>query len=131
MKINGGCHCGFIAYEAEVDPEKVIVCHCTDCQTLSGAPFRTVAFAQEDGFKLTRGTLKVYLKIADSGNQREQTFCPECGSPVYAATLGGQSRILGLRVGLIKQRDELVPKLKYFGKSAQTWLGVLESLPDA
>ncbi len=131
MKINGGCHCGHIAYEAEIDPAQVIVCHCTDCQTLSGTPFRTVAFAPEDSFKLTSGTLKVYVKIADSGNEREQTFCPECGSPIYSAPHGGDSRSLGIRVGTVKQRDELVPKTKYFGKSAQTWLGVLESLPEA
>jgi hypothetical protein len=34
MKIDGRCHCGYIAYEAEIDPENVLVCHCTDCQTL-------------------------------------------------------------------------------------------------
>ena len=32
MKIDGGCHCGAITYEAEVDPEKTSICHCTDCQ---------------------------------------------------------------------------------------------------
>jgi len=130
MKIDGRCHCGHIAYEAEIDPETVIVCHCTDCQTLSGAPFRTVAFASEDDFKLTSGTLKIYVKLADSGNEREQTFCPECGSPIYSAPHGGSSRRLGLRVGAIRQRDRLVPKSKYFGASAQTWLGILETLPD-
>jgi hypothetical protein len=35
MKIDGGCHCGYIAYEAEADPAKAMICHCTDCQTLS------------------------------------------------------------------------------------------------
>jgi hypothetical protein len=42
MKIDGGCHCGYIAYEAEADPAKTYICHCTDCQTLSGSAFRTV-----------------------------------------------------------------------------------------
>lgn len=36
MKINGRCHCGEITFEAEGDPNAVNVCHCTDCQTLSG-----------------------------------------------------------------------------------------------
>jgi hypothetical protein len=26
MKIDGRCHCGYITYEAEIDPEKVMVC---------------------------------------------------------------------------------------------------------
>jgi hypothetical protein len=39
MKIDGGCHCGYITYEAEADPEKTTICHCTDCQRLSGSAF--------------------------------------------------------------------------------------------
>ena len=31
MKIDGGCHCGHISFEAEIDSEKVVACHCTDC----------------------------------------------------------------------------------------------------
>ena len=33
MKIDGRCHCGCVTYEAEIDPEKVLICHCGDCQT--------------------------------------------------------------------------------------------------
>lgn len=40
MKITGGCHCGAIRYEAEVDPATAGICHCTDCQVLSGTAFR-------------------------------------------------------------------------------------------
>ena len=41
MKIQGGCHCGYITYEAEIDPEKVSICHCTDRQSGSGSAYRT------------------------------------------------------------------------------------------
>ena len=51
MKIDGGCHCGYIAYEAEVDPEQTAICHCTDCQTLSGSSFRTVVPAPDHSFR--------------------------------------------------------------------------------
>jgi len=37
MKIDGHCHCGQITFEAEVDPNSVMICHCTDCQRLSGS----------------------------------------------------------------------------------------------
>jgi hypothetical protein len=40
MKVTGGCHCGHITYEAEVNPATVRVCHCTDCQRLTGTAFR-------------------------------------------------------------------------------------------
>ena len=51
MKIDGRCHCARITYEAEIDPEKVLICHCGDCQTLTGSTFRTVALTYEDTFK--------------------------------------------------------------------------------
>ena len=68
MKITGGCHCGQITYEAQADPDNTLICHCTDCQVISGAPYRTVVFASEENFTLTSDTLKTYIKTADSGN---------------------------------------------------------------
>jgi hypothetical protein len=50
MKIDGGCHCGYITFEAEADPEKTTICHCTDCQHLSGSAFRTVVRVAGDTF---------------------------------------------------------------------------------
>ena len=72
MKIDGSCHCGAIAYEAEIDPETVGICHCTDCQQLTGTAFRVTAFAPGSAFRIVRGTPKVYVKTAESGNQRAQ-----------------------------------------------------------
>ncbi|MEE2981361.1 MAG: hypothetical protein VYA71_07460 [Pseudomonadota bacterium] len=42
MDVDGGCHCGHVTYQAVIEPDRVFVCHCTDCQTLSGATFRIV-----------------------------------------------------------------------------------------
>ncbi len=122
MNINGGCHCGHITYEAEIDPEKVAICHCTDCQTLSGSAFRTVAPSKKGSFKLLSGELKVYIKTAESGAKRPQAFCPECGTPIYATAVGDGPKIYGIRVGTIQQRDVLAPVRQVWTRSAQHWL---------
>ena len=122
MNINGGCHCGHITYEAEIDPEKVAICHCTDCQTLSGSAFRTVAPSKKGSFKLLSGELKVYIKTAESGAKRPQAFCPECGTPIYATAVGDGPKIYGIRVGTIRQRDALAPVRQVWTRSAQHWL---------
>ncbi len=129
MKIDGGCHCGAITYEAEIDPEKVEICHCTDCQTLSGSAFRTVVKTPEEQFKLLSGEPKTYVKTAESGTKRAQTFCPECGSPVYATSAGDGPKLFSIRLGTARQRDELPPKVQYWIRSAQRWLADLESVP--
>jgi hypothetical protein len=122
MKIDGSCHCGNIIFEAEVDPEKVLICHCTDCQTLSGAAYRTVAPVTDNLFQLLRGELKVYIKTAEDGTLREQSFCPDCGTPIYAGPVEGDSGMLGIRVGAIRQRDQLAPQKQYYRDSAQHWV---------
>jgi hypothetical protein len=40
MKTDGGCYCGEITYEADVDPDRVFICNCTDCQRMSGSAIR-------------------------------------------------------------------------------------------
>lgn len=122
MKIDGGCHCGKIAYEAEIDPEHVEICHCTDCQILSGSAFRTIAMTVEDGFTLLSGTLKLYVKTAESGRQRAQAFCADCGTPIYACAVGDGPKIYGIRAGTARQRAQLVPKMQIWFRSILPWL---------
>lgn len=129
MKIDGGCHCGAITYEAEIDPEKVVICHCTDCQALSGSAFRTVVLTAAENFKLLSGTPKTYVKTAQSGNKRAQVFCPDCGAHLYAGPVETGTGMLGLRGGTIRQRAELVPKTQVWGASALPWLKDLASVP--
>ncbi|MDQ6881772.1 MAG: GFA family protein, partial [Pseudomonadota bacterium] len=62
MKIDGSCHCGQISFTAEIDPAQVAVCHCTDCQVLSGAPFRTIVTSRIETFAL-RCQPKTYIKV--------------------------------------------------------------------
>jgi hypothetical protein len=125
MKIDGGCHCGYISYEAEIDPEKVVICHCTDCQTLSGSAFRTIALTHENAFRLLSGEPKIYVKTGESGTKRVQSFCPECGTPIYSSTIANGPKVYGVRVGTSRQRDQLVPKTQLWCRSSQRWLADL------
>src|SRR5207244_6390233 len=84
MKVTGRCHCGQITFEAEIDPAQVRVCHCTDCQTLTGTAFRTTVPSLPGTFVLRSGAPKIHIRTAASGNQRAEAFCPDCGAAPYA-----------------------------------------------
>ena len=131
MKIDGACHCGNITYQAEIDPEKVRICHCTDCQTLSGTAFRTVVPTPEQDFVVLTGSPKTYIKTAESGEMRAQVFCPDCGAHIYATSVGLGAKVMGLRVGCIQQRSALTPKKQYWTRSALAWVKDLAALPGA
>ncbi len=127
MKIDGGCHCGYIAYEAEIDPDEVAICHCTDCQTLSGSAFRTAVPAAREAFRLRSGQPKIYVKTAESGAKRIQAFCPECGTSIYSTAVG-EALIFMIRVGTARQRAELFPKKQIWCRSALDWVMDLGSI---
>ena len=55
MKIDGRCHCGYVTFEAEADPETTTICNCTDCQTMSGAPLRAIIVARPGTFVISVG----------------------------------------------------------------------------
>lgn len=131
MKIDGSCHCGNIAFEAEADPEKTAICHCTDCQVLSGTAFRTLIFTRREDFKLLSGEPKTYVKTGESGRRRAQTFCPDCGSPIYATGVGDDTKFYNIRLGIVRQRDQLPPKKQIWCRSAHAWLGEMDAGPKA
>ncbi len=129
MQVHGACHCGSIRYSAEVDPQRVVICHCSDCQVLSGSAFRTVAFTVEGTLGVEAGTPRVYVKTADSGNRREQAFCGECGSPLWATSVGDGPKVHGLRVGTLAERDRLAPRRQVWLRSALAWVTGIGRLP--
>lgn len=122
MKIDGACHCGEIAFEAELDPDRVGICHCSDCQALSASAFRTVAIVTDSSFELLRGKPNEYVKTGDSGNRRIQAFCPTCGSGLYATNVDEGPKLYNIRLGTVRQRNELIPKFECWHPSALEWL---------
>ncbi|MCD7060841.1 GFA family protein [Pelagibacterium xiamenense] len=122
MKVEGSCHCGAVTFQAEIDPERVRICHCSDCQTLSGTAFRVVAPTPEADFHLISGEPTLYVKTAESGARRIQAFCGACGTPLYATAAEGEARTFGIRVGALKQRGELHPKRQFWHRSRLPWL---------
>lgn len=130
MHITGACHCGHVTYEAELDPKRVSICHCTDCQTLSGSPYRVTAVVAETDLKITGNQPKLYRKIAESGRGRRQYFCPECGSQLFVNGEGEAAKIWGIRWGSIDQRSEIRPQRQMWCRSAAPWLNDLDGLPS-
>ena len=128
MNITGSCHCGDITYSAKINPEQVIVCHCSDCQVLSASAFRTVVMSEPNQMTFTKGTPKEYIKIADSGNKRAQGFCNNCGSGLYATSVDTEDKIYGIRLGTVFQREQLTPKKQIWCQSAMPWLDKLTTI---
>ncbi len=128
MRVDGGCHCGKITYEADIDPDKAGLCHCTDCQTLTSSAFSLFVPVPKEKFRL-RGEPRVYVKTAESGNRRAQAFCPECGTRIYASA-EKDPLVFNLRLGTVRQRAALSPRAQLWCRSALPWVNGLSSVPQ-
>jgi hypothetical protein len=120
MEVHGSCHCGAVRYEATVDPQRTAICHCTDCQRLTGSAYRVSVPADEGSLRLISGQPAIYVKLGDSGAKRAQAFCANCGSPLYTYD-ADRPRVYGLRVGCIAEREALVPRKQKWCRSALRW----------
>lgn len=130
MKLDGACHCGAIRFEAEGDADAVSICHCTDCQALTGTAFRVTIGVSDRDFRLLQGRPKLYVKTAENGNQREQYFCGDCGSPIYTTSVGPAPKEIGIRIGTLAQRRALTPRRQIWHDSSLPFVAHLfDDLP--
>ena len=129
MKVHGSCHCGAIRYEAEADPQKAGVCHCTDCQTLTGSAFSLFLQIPKAAFSLTSGEPRIYVKTAQSGNRRAQAFCAECGTRLWAAA-EKEPPVFNVRIGTLRERADLPPRTQVWCRSALPWINEIGAVPS-
>ena len=120
MKVHGSCHCGNVTYEALVHPARTGICHCIDCQQLTGSAYRVSVPAIEGSLQFASGQPTIYVKVGESGSRRAQAFCPNCGSPLYTYD-ADRPGTYGLRVGCIEERSQLVPRKQKWCRSALPW----------
>jgi len=96
---------------------------------MSGAPLRAVIITNPGTFKLLSGKPTEYRKTADSGNVRLQAFCPHCGTAIYATSTGDAPKAYNVRLGALRQRNELVPRRQILVRSQQAWVKDFNSIP--
>ena len=86
-------------------------------------------FVDEGDLEFLSGEAVEYVKTGESGNKRAQAFCRSCGTGLYATSAGEGPRVYGLRVGTIRQRDQLVPRRQAWFRSRLQWLSDLDNIP--
>jgi len=128
MKINGQCHCGEISFEAEVEAALFGICHCTDCQVLTGSAFNASVAVPAVNFVLVGGNPRTYVKVAADGRKSHSRFCGTCGSRVYSHS-ESDPNIYRVRLGVIAQRAAFSARGQIWRRSALPWVDSISSIP--
>lgn len=79
------CSCGALRIVTEGEPYVVSMCHCTQCQRRTGAPFGVGAYFKADQVRMD-GERRSWSRKGDSGGELTNFFCPTCGSNVFWTT---------------------------------------------
>ncbi|HSG90050.1 MAG TPA: GFA family protein [Pseudomonadales bacterium] len=121
----GQCFCGAIGWSAELDPARIAICHCRDCQIFGGAAFRLGGAVAPDRFRITRGMPKRFTKQTARGTDRTMLFCCDCGTHL-AGTADDPDAYVTVRVATSARAAELRPAGEVFCDSALAWMPPIE-----
>jgi hypothetical protein len=119
LPLTGGCYCGAIRYEVNALPLAVNICHCHDCQRLTGSAFSMPMFVPRSAFAVLQGATKSWQRTSDSGRKSLQHFCGKCGTRLY--TEPSNPSIVNVRAGTLDDTSWLEPAVQVWTKSAQPW----------
>jgi len=119
-QIAGGCLCGKVRYSADAEPAFVGVCHCRNCQKVSGSAFALVVGVPQPALSV-QGDLTTFADKGDSGNTLFRRFCPVCGSTVMeqAEVMPG---LVMVAVGTLDDPSWVKPTMEIYCDSAQPWV---------
>ncbi|HEY2686470.1 MAG TPA: GFA family protein [Steroidobacteraceae bacterium] len=93
---SGGCQCGKVRYEVQMEIGEVMSCNCSRCAKLGSL----LAFAPADQFKLLSGESDL-TQFAFNKHMIEHQFCSTCGIQSFAIGTNPKS---GARMAAINVR---------------------------
>jgi hypothetical protein len=76
------CACRHLRLTVRGEPDRVLACHCRECQRRTGSVFGVSAYFPEDRIIASEGESCTYSRIA-GGVRFETRFCPSCGTSLF------------------------------------------------
>jgi hypothetical protein len=114
----GGCICGAIRYECDVEPIMMFKCHCRDCQHVSGGGYVPVLLFPRNGLRITKGSLKLHVTESMRGGEHQRGFCTSCGSRISG---GMSASAIGIAAGSLDDPSLFQPTMDIHTADAQAW----------
>ncbi|MGR8949738.1 MAG: GFA family protein [Gammaproteobacteria bacterium] len=114
----GGCGCVATRYEFACEPLSCYACHCTDCQSRSGAAFTLTVI-----IPLTEITLTMRDAATFKRNAIDFRNCSECGGRLWAVWHPVPDFAL-LAAGTLDDTSWIRPVAHVWTSSAQPWIGL-------
>ena len=128
MSYTGRCYCGDLHYEFTGPIHSQILCHCRECQYLSGGAANTSVVISEDAFKWTKGTPSIFER-SDLDDPRTRYFCGKCGTHICVKS-PPRPGMLVLKIGSLDDHSWFKPESAIFCIDKQPYHILPEDLPS-
>ena len=119
MKHSGGCHCGKITIESNLEPMAIVQCNCQSCRRLTGSISVTTLYGEDE--IIVSGDTDEYTHIGGSGGNVTTYFCKSCNTRVkyFFDMFDG---IVMVPVGCFDKVKSFEPKLEIWTKEKLSWM---------
>lgn len=119
--------CGAVRFSMSEPIRFSLLCHCRDCQRISGGGHAALFGATRRTTALS-GKLSLFEYRADSGATMTSGVCAKCGNPIFK--LSSRYEALYFFHAATLDRPELfVPTRAVWARSARPWNAVSPTLP--
>ena len=122
-RISGGCLCGAVRYEGNAEPLGAGVCHCTDCQHISGSAFSVNVLVPRSSVTFKGDALASYTHKGGSGKSLSRKFCRNCGSSLASEPESLPTALI-LKAGTLDETSWVKPAFHIWADSAQSWVHI-------
>jgi hypothetical protein len=109
----GGCHCGAVQYEVDMDPHEGLVCNCSHCSKKGFV----LTFVKPEQFRLVSG-LEMLTEYRFNTKRIGHLFCRICGVQSFSRGTGKDgSEMIAVNLRCVQDLDlDALPKQHYNGK---------------
>ncbi|MDE3081186.1 MAG: GFA family protein [Paracoccaceae bacterium] len=126
-EIVGQCLCGAVHYRIDATPVFAAACHCRDCQYVSGGAESNVLIVPAAALRV-EGQVRRYESLADSGARVWRSFCPDCGTPLFAGN-ADHGEVVAVKAGSLADPATFRRQAHIWTGSAPPWHLMEEDLP--
>ena len=126
--LGGGCHCGAVRFEVDVDPEQdeILDCNCSIC-AMKGFLHLIVP---PERFRIVEGN--DLLTTFESSEHGRRQFCKTCGTQLFCwheKSDGSAPDFIDITLASISDPIDRQPEMHFYFDSGADWITVNDELP--
>lgn len=117
--LKGRCLCGAVKFEVKESFKAFYLCHCKQCQQLTGSAFASNIFTDPGNIVWLKG--KEQVSVYEHPTRGfSKAFCKCCGSAVPFINKSGKSLVIP--AGSLTDNPRIIPEASIFNSEKPCWL---------